>query len=303
MIIVDNGCTDGAITRLRQRDGVTMVGDGTNVGFAQGCNIGVAAARAPVVAMINPDALVAADALALLIAALDEPGVEMATASLRLADRPDLLNAAGLAVHFLGFSWAAHFEEPATGVASGDVAGASGAAMAMRRDRWLALDGMCPEFFAYYEDCDLSLRVRQQGGRVRYVAEAVVTHRYEFGRHPTKFFLVERNRLVMVLSLWSTRSLMLLAPVLAVMEVAVFALAVRQGWWRHKVRAWWWILRRAGWITRRRRHWRAACTVSDRELSDLHANQLDPGNFALPDGVAPLQRLLRGYWGLARRFL
>ena len=41
VVLVDNGCTDGAVDRLRNVAGVNVVNDGSNVGFAEGCNLGV----------------------------------------------------------------------------------------------------------------------------------------------------------------------------------------------------------------------------------------------------------------------
>jgi len=304
VVLVDNGCTDGAVERLRAHSRVTVVHDGSNAGFAEGCNIGVRAATGEYVALVNPDALIEPDALAQLVAVAARDDVGIATASVRLADRPELLNAAGLSLHFLGISWAGRFEEPAAPYAfEHDVAGASGAAMVMRRDRWNELGGLCPEFFAYYEDCDLSIRAWQRGWRVVYVPGAVVLHRYEFSRNTGKFFLVERNRTVMVLSLWSTRALVLLAPLFAVFEGAVLLLALRQGWWREKVRSWWWVLRHARWIARRRATMQASRVVSDQALVAVIEERLDPGNFPLPPVLAPLQVPLRLWWHAVRRLL
>ncbi len=304
VVLVDNGCTDGAVERLRDRVGVTVVSDGTNTGFAGGCNAGVEVATGTYVAMVNPDAIVDEDALAKLVSVALRGEVGIATASVRLADRPHLLNAAGLSLHFLGVSWAGHFEEPAADHATEhEVAGASGAGMLMRRDRWNELGGLCTEFFAYYEDCDLSIRVHQRGWLVRYVPDAVIVHRYEFSRNRDKFFLVERNRMVMVLSLWGSRSLVLLAPLLVMFEGAVFVLALRQGWWREKVRSWWWVLRNARWIAGRRATMQATRTRSDRVLVPVIEQNLDPGNFPLPSTLAPLQLPLRLWWRAVRRFL
>lgn len=304
VVLVDNGCTDGALDRLRARAGVTVVGDGSNTGFAEGCNIGVRAATGEFVALVNPDALVAPDALARLVTVAARDDVGIATASVRLADRPELANAVGLALHFTGISWAGHFEEPAAVHAyEHDVLGGSGAGMAMRRDRWVELGGLCPEFFAYYEDCDLGIRTWQHGWRVVYVPDAEIHHRYEFSRNSLKYFLVERNRLLMIGSLWSGRTLLLLAPVLVPFEGAVLVLALKQGWAREKVRSWWWVLRHLGWLRRRRAAMQAERRRTDQVLVPLMEDTLDPGNFPLPAALAPLQVPLRLWWRLVRRLL
>ncbi len=304
VVLVDNGCTDGAVDAVSHLPGVHAVRPGANLGFAGGCQAGVVASRGDVVAFVNPDAVVAADALAHLAAVAAEPGVAIATAGIRLADRPDAMNSAGNDVHFLGVSWSGAFGEPATEHAvRRQVFAASGAGMAMRREVWDALGGMEAELFAYYEDADLSLRCWQQGLSVVYVPEAVVVHRYEFSRNPRKLFLAERNRLCMVLTLYELRTLWLLAPALLGLELAVVALAVRQGWWRQKLSGWRWLLGRRRWLAERRRVVQAARRVRDRDLAGRFATTLSPGNLVLPDWLDPLDRLLARYWRFVRRHL
>ena len=54
---------------------------------------------------------------------------------------------------------------------------------------------------------------------------ADVLHDYEHGRNPTKYYFMERNRIVFVASAYSLRLLLLLAPVLLVAEVGLTAVS------------------------------------------------------------------------------
>ncbi|MDP9072304.1 MAG: glycosyltransferase family 2 protein, partial [Actinomycetota bacterium] len=183
VVLVDNGCTDGAVERLDGTAGVTVVRPGTNLGFAGGCNFGADHATGEVLALLNGDAVVAPDALAALAEVAMKPDVGIATASVRLGDEPHRLNSGGNEIHFLGFSWAGRFgEEAARFVDERDVLGASGAGMALRRELWGELGGFDARYFAYHEDAELSVRCWQRGLRVVYVPQAVVIHRYEFSR-------------------------------------------------------------------------------------------------------------------------
>jgi GT2 family glycosyltransferase len=304
VVLVDNGCTDGAVDRLDGRPGVRVVRPGTNLGFAAGCNLGVDHADAPVVALVNPDTRVEAGALAALAGALAEPDVGIATCSLRLADRPESLNSAGNEVHFLGLSWSGAFEEPASAHLSGrDVMAASGAGMAIRRDLWEDLGGFVPEFFAYQEDAELSVRCWQHGLRVRYVPQAVIVHRYEFSRNPEKFFLLDRNRLILVLTLYGSRTLALLSPLLVLQEVAMFAVAGLQGWFPQRLRSVAWLVRHRRWLRERRARLQAARRVGDGSFAPLLATVVQPGNHPLPPWAVKLQRPLVWWWAAVRRRL
>ncbi|MGA8258207.1 MAG: glycosyltransferase family 2 protein [Nocardioides sp.] len=302
VVLVDNGCTSDAVARLRGTAGVTVLEPGTNLGFAGGCNVGARAATGEYVGFINGDAVVEPDALARLVAAtVDDVG--LATASVRLYDDPDTVNTVGNPVHFTGLSWAGGMGQPGSDYpAARDVASASGAATVARLDRFLALDGFCEPMFAYCEDSDLSLRTWQRGWRVVYVPDAVVLHRYEFSRNPEKFYLLERNRLLMVLTVYGPLMLLWTLPPLLALELAIFALALKDGWAGKKLRSWWWLLRHARLIVRRRREVRAARVVPDRVLARVLTGDLDPRVPGL-QVPGPARAISRGYWAVARRLI
>lgn len=305
VVLVDNGCTSDAVTVLREEPGVTVLEPGANLGFAGGCNHGARAATGTYVGFVNGDAVVRPDALAHLVGAVADPhtDVALATASVRLLDQPDVVNTVGNPVHVTGLSWAGGMGQPARDHSSRTtVASASGAATVARLDRFRALGGFYEAMFAYCEDSDLSLRAWQRGWSVVHVPEAVVLHRYEFSRNPEKFYLLERNRLLLVLTVWGRRLLLVAAPLLLALEVATLALSLRDGWTRQKVRAWWWLLRHPDVVRRRRREVQAARVVSDRVLGRVLTGDLDPRVPGL-QVPGPARAACRTYWSLARRLL
>jgi GT2 family glycosyltransferase len=79
---------------------------------------------------------------------------------------------------------------------------ACGAAMIIERDIFLKIGGFEKSFFAYYEDTDLSLRVRTQGKKIIYCPSAVVRHVHTGTSKewsPFFIFLITRNRLWFIL--------------------------------------------------------------------------------------------------------
>jgi GT2 family glycosyltransferase len=299
VILVDNGCTNGAVGRLARDTRVSVIRPGRNLGFAAGCNVGVAAGDSPVIALVNPDAIVEPAALASLVDALGVEDVGIATGSIRLADDPSRLNSAGNEVHLLGLSWSGRFGEEADAVAvAGDVTAASGAGMAARRAVWECLGGFTPEYFAYMEDAELSIRCWQAGLRVVYVPSAVVVHRYHFSRNPAKLYLLERNRLIFVLTLFELRTLLLLLPPLLALEVAMSIVAVAQGWFGGKLRGWRWLAAHRSWLRQHRRDLQAVRRRSDPVLAPLFATSIDPQNLQVPRWTRPLDRVTAGYWRL-----
>ena len=303
VVLVDNGCTDGAVDRLEQVAGVRVLRPNGNTGFAGGCAEGAAVARGGVLAFINPDAIVETECLHALAEEV-RTGTGIATASVRLSEDTDRLNSAGNVVHFLGLSWSGAFNEPAANHSERrEVVAASGAGMAMDRGLYERLGGFEPEFFAYQEDADLSVRSWQAGQPVVYVPGAVVVHRYEFSRNTGKFYLLDRNRLIFVLSTYSGPMLALLAPLLVVQEVAIWALAAKEGWLPEKRRSVAWVARHLGWIRRRRQSVAAMRSAPDSSWIGLLSVDLTPGNMPTPAVVGQFGRVLGVYWKVVCRLL
>lgn len=306
VVLVDNGCTDDSVEQLKAREDerITVVQPGRNLGYAAGCNAGARETEAEFVGFVNYDAIVDAEALAALCDAATGEGVGVATASVRLAERPDRLNSAGNDIHYLGFSWSGAFDKDATCYAERrSVTGASGAGMVLRTDTWRVLGGFAEDYFMYHEDAELSLRVHLRGLDVVYVPEAVIVHRYEFSRNHRKFFLIERNRLMMVLTCFEARTLWLIAPALLIAEAATAALAAKEGWVGAKIAAWRWLVANSSRVRRRRQVVQASRQVSDHDLTPLFVDRIDPGNYPLSPLLRSFDAVLAAYWAVVRRFV
>lgn len=301
VVVVDNGADPASLRTVSQLTGVSVIGPPVNRGFAGGCNFGVENSEAPLVALINSDAFVAPDALARLCEMASKPDVGIASASLRLYERPTVMNSSGNPVHLSGLTWSGGFGEPA---ADHDTArripSATGAALMLQRRIWDDLGGFDPEFFAYLEDTELSLRAWQRGLKVMYVPDAVVLHRYEFSRNANKMYLLERNRLLLVSTLYSRRTLIALAPILLAFEGAMVLAAARGGWLRSKLRGWAWMWSHRSHVKRRRAQNARSRRVTDRELSWIFTPKLDPANIPLPPGIGPFNAIVECYWRFAR---
>jgi GT2 family glycosyltransferase len=175
--------------------------------------------------------------------------------------------------------------------------------MATRREVFQTLGGFTDELFMYLEDVELGWRARLHGSRVVIDPEADVFHEYEFGRHRGKVQLLERNRIVFVLTAYSLRLLLLLAPVLVATELGMLVVAARQRWFRGKLGGWWWCLRHSRWLFRRRRETQHLRRVRDRELARYLTPILDPAMLRLPRAVWAANKLTTAYWRLVQKAL
>lgn len=289
VLVVDNGSPDVAGLD------VTVLQPGVNTGFAGGCNLGARHASGDTLVFVNSDALVDPDCLTRLERAAADG--DLVGATILLADEPDVVNSRGNPVHLLGFSWAGGYGEPATGT-SAEVASVSGAVFAVRRDVFWVLGGMDETYFAYGEDVDLSLRVLLAGRAVRVLGDAVAWHHYDFARNPSKLYLLERNRLITVLTTYQGRTLLALLPLAAAAEAAVALRSAREGWFPQKAAGWRWLVAHRRYLRSRRNRIQGTRRRGDDEVvSHLTADLDPPERFGM---VVPetYRRLIVGYWRL-----
>lgn len=206
--VADNGSTDGSLERVRERfPDVRIVENGENLGYSGGNNRGWRAAvaeGAEQILFLNNDAVVAPDTLRLLSAALDRhPDVGAVSARIFRGAGPedgeaDIWYEKGR-VTLDRFFVAAHVpasdDERSAPLYDSDCV--CGCALLIRRETLLAVGGFDEGFFAYYEDVDLSLKIRMSGLRCAVVPAARVWHRVSASTggdySPTNAFYSARN--------------------------------------------------------------------------------------------------------------
>ena len=115
----------------------------------------------------------------------------------------DVVNNAGSVVLRAGYGVDRGFQDIDTGQfdAPADVFALCGCAVALRTEAGRDLDWFDDDFFLYYEDTDLSWRLRAAGWDIRYEPTAVVRHVHAATSvewSPTFVFHTDRNRLLML---------------------------------------------------------------------------------------------------------
>ncbi|MFO0703055.1 MAG: hypothetical protein U0514_04360 [Candidatus Andersenbacteria bacterium] len=143
---------------------------------------------------------------------------------------------------YLGFGFCADYgvEDGPRFAENRDVTVASGSSLLIKREPYADIGGLEPTFWAYAEDQDLAWRARLRGYRTIVAARARCWHKYRFGktaRNHRKFYLLERNRLWFLLRNYQARTLLVVAPAVAVMELGTLADATLHGYLVDKLRA------------------------------------------------------------------
>lgn len=195
VVVVDDASTDGADALVAERyPHVRLSHNDRNLGFAGTANTGLAIATGAVRIVLNSDARLRPGALEHLVAAFDDASVGIAGPRLVFPDGSHQTSAArfptvasfvsgAFAVNEvyrrlfpnrrfrweLGLSRSDHDH-------SAEVDWVHGTCIALSRECFETTGGFDTGYHMYVEECDLCWRARQEGWRVRYVAEAVVEH-------------------------------------------------------------------------------------------------------------------------------
>ena len=199
VVIVDNASSDGTPERLgREVEGVRLVANPENVGFARAANQGAELAGGELVAFLNNDALVHDGWLAPLVEAVDRDA-RVAAAGPRLLNLDGSLQEAGALVARDGSTWSYGFgDDPDRPEYRFPrlVDYAAGACLLVRRAALLDCGGFADAYSpAYYEDVDLCFALAARGRRTVYEPRSVVTHaRHGSGDAAQAHALSRRNR-------------------------------------------------------------------------------------------------------------
>jgi GT2 family glycosyltransferase len=206
VLVVDNGSTDGSQDLIRREfPDCTLLEAGRNLGFAGGNNLGLRAGIGEYLVLLNNDTAVRPGWLqALIDAAESDPEVGAVTAKLLYAGRPGTIQSAGTELHEDGGGGDRGSGEIDDGQYNRleEVFGLNGASALLCR-RALEDVGLLDEaFFMYYEDTDLSWRLRLRGWKILYQPAAEVYHVHAASSRewsPFFTFHADRNRLLMLL--------------------------------------------------------------------------------------------------------
>ncbi|MFO1025795.1 MAG: glycosyltransferase family 2 protein [Acetobacteraceae bacterium] len=187
VIVVDNGSTDGSAARVAAAEpGIDLVINPENLGFTGGVNAGMRRAMetgADFVWLLNSDAVTAPDVLSRLVAAAEtDPGIGLVSPVLHDLDHPDAPEIclarfdpdARIATQTADPTTAQRWlrEHPQEVILVGT-------ALLVRRALIETIGLLDPQFFAYVEDVDYSLRCHAAGFKAVAVPDAVVLHTFK----------------------------------------------------------------------------------------------------------------------------
>ncbi|MFA5932973.1 MAG: glycosyltransferase family 2 protein [Microgenomates group bacterium] len=282
IIVVDNNSTDNTIKFIKSlKQNIIPIFSDKNLGYAGGNNLGINQAKGEFVFLLNPDTLVDKNIFSFLIEPfLSDSKVAVSQPAIYLMKDSDRLNLTGKVTHYLGFDWVRDYGKK-NSPEMGEIMSFSGCGVMIRKsilERTKAFDS---NYFMYYEDSDLSWRLRLFGYKLIFVPYAVMFHDYKYipveSYQPlkNKLFYNERNRLITVYKNYSMATLLLIFPAVLIIEICMLFFSLIGGWFEEKIKGYASIVKLSSSLHQNRVFVQKNRILSDKQVTAIFASTLN----------------------------
>ena len=241
LLILDNASTDASLDWLRENwSEAKVLRLEKNEGPGPARNALLEACPSDLLLLLDNDARPEPEVLQELLRVRKLAG-EPAVVQSRVvfADEPSKIHYDGAFLHFVGLPLLRNFHEqrPEDDLPFAEVDSFQAVCLLVEPKVLLSVGGFCPLFFFYFEDSDLSLRLRILGERIVVAQRALTRHgdgtaglsQRGDSYSKKRIYLHSRNRLLLVLKNYRWRSILLCGPGALPFELAQFALACQKG--------------------------------------------------------------------------
>jgi len=256
VIVVDNNSADETVSFVEKNyPSIRVIRNKENYGPAKGYNMGITASRGKYVVLLNPDTVVEKAWLHELVRVMEaDEGVAACQSRVLLYGSRTIINTEGNEVNFLGFTWCRNYGQISNhSEVIEETLGLSACSAILRRNVLEEIGFFDEDFFMYLDDTDLGLRMRLAGYKVVCNPKSIVYHKYKFKPGRQKLYYLERNRLLVLLKIYSKRMWLRTFPVFVFMEMGLLTVSIYQGWFREKIRSYAWIMRRCRLVKSKRK--------------------------------------------------
>ena len=256
ILVIDNASSDGSPQSIvKDFPNVKLTTFKENFGFSKAFNYGVKVTQSEFILSLNPDVVTTPEFLGKLVEIMDlNEKVGITAPKLMRANDPSLIDSTGLFLNRLRkpFDRGQNEVDNHQYDEQTEIFGACGAAALYRREmiEKVSINGefLDEDFFAYYEDVDVSWRAKKLGWRCVYAPSAIASHVRGWGdtlhkQGDQKFRsigprLALRNRYLMIIKneqfrdIWLTLVLILIVDTLKNVYLLTFYPRVLLGVYR-----------------------------------------------------------------------
>ena len=236
IIVVDNASIDNSwkiVDRyLQLGKSLTLLRSDRNRGYSGGVNFAFPQTTGEFIAVLNMDTIVSPGWLSSVVNFFEShPDAGAVSPLMLLNGDPERINAIGQSVHVtaLGFNRGLGKLRSEIGQEPIRVSGIQGGAFVIRRSVLEQIGGLDEVGFLYHEDVDISWQLQLMGYELYCLPVSIVYHDYALTMYPEKLYLLERNRVAMLLGNLEPIGFLVLIPWLFFTEFMMWGYCLLRG--------------------------------------------------------------------------
>jgi len=239
VILIDNNSTDKSQIECKEKfPDIKLIQNVVNVGLSAR-NLGVEKAKGEYIVFLDSDTIVDTNWLNVLLDSFEKNGSGLYQPKLLDKDRKNLINSGGNMINVFGLGFSRGKGEKDNGQYEKfqTISYTSGACTFSSSEIIKKIGKIDEIFFAYHDDLDFGWRGWLLGIPSHYEPKSIV---YHLGS-PTlkwsgkKFFYLERNRWICLLTLYSIKTQIKIFPLLIILEIGIFFYLLSKGYGRSKI--------------------------------------------------------------------
>lgn len=204
IIVIDNNSKDGLELELPKLKAVHFIQTGTNLGYTGGNNVGIKYALkqgCDFIFVLNPDTTVEPQRISYLIKAFDNPSVGAVSPKILFAGTKKIWYAGGIfdKANVIGSHRGVDKQDQDQYNEAEETDYVTGAALFIRSDVLERVGLFDERYFLYYEDADLSFRIKRAGFKCWYEPRAILYHKNAQSTglgSPLQDYYITRNRML-----------------------------------------------------------------------------------------------------------
>ena len=271
VIVVDNNSPDKSGDKFSKKyQNCKFILNEKNEEVSEGLNVGIKNSNGEYIVLLNNDLIVAPKWLDYLFEAYEKNGSGLYQPKfLKMNDR-SIIDSAGNLINVFGFGFSR--EKGKKDVLKynsiEEIGFAAGTCMFTVKEIFDKVGYFDKKLFAYNEDLDLGWRARLLGYKSFYVPESIVYHHgsAQWKWSGEKFYLLERNRWIVLLSNYNTGTILKLLPSLLILEIALLMFFAKKRMLIKKLRSYGGIIRLNNHIAKRRKSLKRVVGFNDQEV-------------------------------------
>ncbi|MEM3062872.1 MAG: glycosyltransferase family 2 protein, partial [Nitrososphaerota archaeon] len=242
IIVVDNASHDQSHKKCKEMfPQINLIENKENLGYCEGNNVGIRAAKGEFLVILNPDTIVAQNWLSELVYAYDKKGQGLYQPKILSLYDEEVLQSTGNMLHVFGFGFARDkgIKDDSRYVEIQEIGYASGTCLFTSALTMKKIGLFDPFLFLYHDDLDLGWRAAQLNIKSYYVPSSVIYHveSYNLRWSAKKFFWLERNRRYCLLTHYSKDTYNKMRLSLFIVEILVWFFYLKKGFLGSKIKA------------------------------------------------------------------